>query len=121
MSMDRLQRAVVSFIREAVGSNRWDNENSPGSAHLKKITKYEGVVEELRSEIDPKVKEFYLAVTDDIESAFNDDWLPNEVCALPLQEARSFLRDIWPIIEEHGLKESILKIKECHATYKQSL
>ncbi len=119
--MKKLQNAIVSFIRDAVASIRWENEDSPGSAHLKEITEYDGVVEELNSEIDPEVKEFYLGVINDIEWALNDDWLPTEICALPLVEARCFLSDTWPIIEEHGLKDSIRKIKECHATYKTAL
>jgi hypothetical protein len=119
--MVQFQNAVISFIRETVASSRWDNEDAPGSAHLKEITSYAGVTEELSSSIDPEVKEFYLSVTNDIEWALNDDWLPNEVCALPLSEARCFLRDIWPIIQEHGLQSSVRKIKECHATYKNAL
>jgi len=119
--MDKFQAAVISFVREAIRSNRWDNENAPGSAHLKEVTSYEGVTEELRASTDSEVKNFYITLTNDIELAFNDDWLPNEVCALPLSTARNFLRDMWPIIEEYGLEISIQKIKECHATYKHAL
>ncbi len=119
--MEKFKQAVVSFIREAVKSNRWESENSPGSAQLKEITDYEGVVSELRATKEIDVKEFFLGITNDIECSLNDDWLPEIVCALPLSDARCFLRDIWPIIEEIGLKESIQEIKEQHATYKQRL
>lgn len=119
--MNKFQEAVISFIRETVRSNRWENENAPGSANLREVTSYEGVTEGLRAITDSEMKGFYLTITNDIGLAFNDDWLPNEVCALPLSSARDFLRDIWPIVEEHGLKASVQKIKECHATYRNAL
>lgn len=119
--MSDLQSAVISLIKEALRSGRWDNENAPGSAHLKELLNYPGVLIELKAIEGSKTSNFYLGLASDIEKSFNDDWLPETLCGLPLQEARRFLMDTWPLIESHGLEGAIQKIKECHAQYKACL
>ena len=119
--MDQAQEAIISMIREAVRSNRWENENSPGSAHIKELTEYDGAWQQLNRLPDENAKEIYQNIVSTIEYAMNDDWLPEEMFALPLSEARCFLRDIWLIIKEQGLLGAVQGIKECHAKYRASL
>jgi hypothetical protein len=115
------QDAIVSLIREALRSNRWNMEDTPGSANLKELHEYPGVSEELKCLGDSELKNFYLAIVNDIERSLNDDWLPNEMFGLPLFEARRFLMDIWPIIQEFGLEAAERKITECHAEHRKGL
>ncbi len=71
--MDQAQNAVVSMIKEAVRSNRWENQNSPGSAHIKVLVEYEGAWKQLSELPDENAKNIYLDITNTIESAMNDD------------------------------------------------
>ena len=119
--MVQAKEAIISMIREAIRSNRWENENSPGSAHIKELVEYDGAWQQLNELPDENAREIYQDIANTIEYAMNDDWLPEEMFALPLSEARCFLRDIWPIIQEHGLLHAVQGIKECHAKYRANL
>ncbi|MCW9009643.1 hypothetical protein [Marinobacter sp.] len=118
--MSKAQDAIVTIIREAVRSNRWENEDAPGSAHIRDLLDYPGASAEL-NQLDEPVKELYRGIANEIEWSMNDDWMPEKMFSLPLPEARCFLRDIWPVIEELGLTQAVPKIKECHAQYRESL
>ncbi len=117
--MDEAQSAIISLIKDAVRSNRWENENSPGSAHIKELHEYEGAWKQLNELPNENAREIYKDIVGTIEGSMNDDWLPETMFALALPEARCFLRDILPIISEQGLINSVQSIKECHAKYRE--
>jgi hypothetical protein len=118
--MDSAHNAIIAMITEAVRSNRWENENSPGSAHIKDIYEYEGAWKQLNELPDKAAREIFQDIANTIEWSMNDDWMPQEMFALPLCKARLFLRDILPIISEFGLQNSVQRIKECHAKYREN-
>lgn len=114
-----LESAVLAVTKELLCSNRWDNPDHPGSAHIETLAEHIRNGEQYAAFRKSQTGRYYLEIIEPLEEAFNDDWLPNTFFGLELSKAREFLKLVSEEIEQRGLESAIPVLRRHYSTLKQ--
>jgi hypothetical protein len=106
-----IEQELMRVAAQLANSPRWDQPDSPGSADIVELAARVNDPDALRSFRQSAAGKFYLGVIESYEEAFNDDWLPFEIAALPLGAAREFISFLRAALEEEGAAGAFPKVK----------
>jgi hypothetical protein len=109
-----IEQLVIAEAKELRASSRWSNPDYPGSAGVKQLCHRVGASEQYSAFRDTPEGSFLLAVIESYEEALNDDLLPNAVCGLPLEHARTFIGLVADELESNTLESAVSRLKERH-------
>jgi hypothetical protein len=102
---------IVAEANELSASTRWQNPDSPGSAHILELAQrlaQPSLYADFRRTPDGA---YLLEILEAYESAFNDDWLPEEVVGLSLARAREFIQAIADELVLSTSSDAIMKLR----------
>jgi len=109
--IEALAPSVVTVLRDALRSRRWEDPDYPGSAHLKELSDHLRNAEIYSNFRATATGAYFLWILEPLQEAMNDDWLPNEIFGLSLPKARAFIICAVNEIETQGLVHSVNKLR----------
>lgn len=105
--------SLLSQIQAILSAPRWGYPDSPGSAHVPRLSS-RLTPEQFQSLRAIPDGAFLLDLLETFEDSLNDDWLPSELLSLPLPEARQFLGSLAVYMQEHG---QLVPVEQAHAMH----
>ena len=118
MENQQILNHYKQLLADIVNSPRWEDENSPSR---NKIIDIGERVNSTDSMVRFRINKDYHLISDiinDVEDAFNDDWLPYEMFGLNLIELRTFLKAILNKFDEIPEGEWTSSLKQIYQEVK---
>ncbi len=105
---------ILTELREIYDSGRWADQDNPMRDRIPELWERINDPEEYTRLRENKNLTLLRGMTEELEDAFNDDWLPYEFFGLKLDDVRIFIGMLLDALPEAEDEEIPSTIKQCH-------
>ncbi len=112
-----IEQIIIEEAKDFHNSERWHNQNGPGSAHIKELHERLASSKKYKEFRALKEGDYLLSIIEAYEEAFNDDWLPYEIIGLKLEKAKEFISLVACELEKNKANDAVNNLRQHYANF----